>query len=48
LTPGASLSWDAAYGVDIAVASSNINYGGPNDTTASNAWGGFAYEVWAA
>lgn len=48
LTAGSSLTWDAAYSVDIVAASGNINYGGPNDTTASNAWGGFVYEIWVA
>lgn len=48
LTPGASLTWDAAYGVETIVAATNIKYGGPNDTTANNAWGGFVFEVWEA
>jgi hypothetical protein len=48
LTPGASLTWDAAYGVDVVVASTNLQYGGPDNTTANDAWGGFVYEVWAA
>lgn len=48
LTVGASLVWDAAYGVETLVAGTAIRYGGPNDTTANNAWGGFAYEVWEA
>ncbi len=48
LTVGASLTWDAAYGVEVAAAGSNLRYGGPNDTTANNAWGGFAFEVWEA
>lgn len=45
LTPGA-VSWDAAYGVETVVASSAIKYGGPNDTTGNNAFGGFLFEVW--
>jgi hypothetical protein len=45
LTPGA-VSWDAAYGVEIVVAATNIKYGGPNDTTTDNAWGAFSFEVW--
>jgi hypothetical protein len=45
LTPG-SITLDAAYGVEITVASTNIKYGGPNDTTTSNAWGGFLFEIW--
>jgi hypothetical protein len=46
LTPAAALTWDAAYSVDFAVASTNLKYGGPNDTTASNAWGAFCFEIW--
>lgn len=45
LTPG-PVVWDAAYGVEVAVASTAIKYGGPNDNTADNAWGGFSFEVW--
>lgn len=45
LTPGA-VNWDAAYGVETLVAATGIKYGGPNDTTANNAFGGFAFEVW--
>ena len=48
LTSAASLTWDAAYGVETAVAASGIKYGGPNDTTVNNAFGGFAYEIWSA
>jgi hypothetical protein len=46
LTPGA-VNWDAAYGVEI-VSSANgaIKYGGPNDTTTDNAFGGFNFEIW--
>lgn len=42
-----SHTFDAAYGVETAVASSGLKYGGPNDTTANNAFGGFAFEIWA-
>ena len=45
LTPG-EVTWDAAYGVENAVASSAIKYGGPDDTTGANAFGGFLFEVW--
>jgi hypothetical protein len=45
LTPGA-VNWDAAYGVETVIASTNIKYGGPNDTTANNAWGAFYFEIW--
>lgn len=48
LTPGASYTWDAAYGVEIVLASTNIKYGGPNDTTGANAWGGLQFEIWNA
>lgn len=45
LTPG-SVSWDAAYAIEQAVASTNFKFGGPNDTTSNNAYGGFVFEVW--
>jgi hypothetical protein len=48
LTPSTSYSWDAAYGVEVILSSSNIKYGGPNNTTQDDAWGGFAYSIWAA
>ncbi len=46
LTPGASLTYDAAYGVEVVVTSSALKYGGPNDTTTNNSWGGFTFEIW--
>jgi hypothetical protein len=46
LTPGASLTWDAAYGVETLVASTGLKYGGPNNTTANDAFGAFLFEVW--
>lgn len=48
LTPGASYTWDAAYGVETVLAGSSFSYGGPNDNVGANAWGGFAYEIWSA
>lgn len=48
LTPSNSYTFDAAYGVEATVASMTMRYGGPNDTTATNAYGGFAYEIWEA
>lgn len=45
LTPGSTV-FDAAYGVEFLVAATNIRYGGPNNTTASDAWGGFQFEIW--
>jgi len=46
LTPGASLTWDAAYGVETLVAATGIKYGGPNNATANDAFGAFGYEIW--
>lgn len=48
LTPSASLTWDAAYGVETLVAATAIKYGGPNNTTANDAFGAFVFEVWTA
>lgn len=46
LTPGASLNWDAAYGVETVVAATGLKYGGPNNTTANDNFGGFVFEIW--
>lgn len=46
LTPGASVNWDAAWGIETFVASSLIKYGGPNDTTANNAFGALVFQLW--
>lgn len=48
LTGGAQLTWDAAYGVETVVAATGLKYGGPNNATANNAFGGFQFEVWTA
>jgi hypothetical protein len=49
LTPGASLTYDAAYGVEvISGAGGAIKHGGPNNTTANDAFGGTAFEIWKA
>jgi hypothetical protein len=48
LTPAASLTWDAAYGVETVVAATGLKYGGPNNTTANDAFGGFNFEIWDA
>jgi hypothetical protein len=48
LTPAASLTWDAAYGVETVVAATGLKYGGPNNTTTNDAFGGFLYEIWEA
>ncbi len=41
-----SVSWDAAYAVQVVQASSNIQYGGPNNNSGLNAFGGFVFEVY--
>jgi hypothetical protein len=46
LTPGAACVWDAAYGVETLVAATGLKYGGPNNTTANDAFGGFVFECW--
>lgn len=46
LTPGAGLTWDAAYGVETLVAATGLKYGGPNNTTANDAFGAFIFEIW--
>lgn len=48
LTPSASLTWDAAWGIETFVASSLIKYGGPNNTTANDAFGALQFEIWEA
>ncbi len=40
--------WDAAYGVETVIAATGIKYGGPNNTTANDAFGAFIFEVWEA
>lgn len=48
LSAGTSYTWDAAYGVETAVAATGLKYGGPNNATANDAYGGFAFEIWSA
>jgi hypothetical protein len=48
LTPAASLTWDAAYGVETLIAATGLKYGGPNNATTNDAFGGFLYEIWEA
>jgi hypothetical protein len=47
LTAGASLTWDAAYGVEGIVAGSALKYGGPNGTTVNDAFGAFIFELYS-
>lgn len=46
LTPGQQYVLDAAYGVETVVASTNIKYGGPNNTTGNDNFGAFQFEIW--
>lgn len=46
LTPSTSYSFDAAYGIENAVSSRNLAYGGPNNTTADDAAGAIIFEIW--
>ena len=46
LTAGETKTWDAAYGVELPVVATGFQWGGPNNTTADDAFGGFLYEVW--
>lgn len=48
LTPGTTVTWDAAYGVETLVTGTGMKYGGPNDAVTNNAFGAFQYEVWPA
>jgi hypothetical protein len=45
-----SHSWDAAWAIQLAGGSANykLRYGGPDDTTTNNAWGGCLFELYAA
>lgn len=45
LTPGASITLDAAYAVEFT-AVGDLKWGGPNDTTGGNAWGGFLFVIY--
>jgi hypothetical protein len=48
LTPAASLTWDAAWGIETFVANSLIKYGGPDNATVNNAFGALQFEIWEA
>lgn len=48
LTPGSSHTYDAAYSVETVSGGGGFKYGGPNNTTTNDAWGGFAFELWEA
>lgn len=46
LAGNTSYTWDAAFAIQNTLSSS-LNYGGPNNSSGNNAWGGFLYEIWA-
>lgn len=46
LTPGQAYTWDLAYGVEILLAATGWKYGGPNNTTTNDAFGGISFEIW--
>lgn len=46
LTPGTSTTYDAAYAVETLIAATGLKYGGPNNATANDAFGGFRFEIW--
>lgn len=50
LTPTQSYTWDAAYGVEaLAGAGTTIlGWGGPNNTSADDAFGAFDFQIWEA
>jgi hypothetical protein len=48
VSPSTSYNWDLAYAVEVTQANSALKYGGPDDTTADNAWGAAILEVWKA
>jgi len=46
LVPGNNITLDAAYGVETLVAATGLKYGGPNNATANDNFGGFQFELW--
>lgn len=48
LTPAANLTWDAAWACETFVTGSQLKYGGPNNTTANDAFGALSFEIWDA
>lgn len=46
LTPGAAFTLDAAWCCETGVASTGIKYGGPDNNTVNNAFGGLTFELW--
>jgi hypothetical protein len=48
LTPGASKTWDMAYGVEVTATGCVLKIGGPNNTTTNDAAGAAFMDVWDA
>lgn len=48
LTVGQSYTLDAACGVEFGRSSTGLAWGGPNNTTGSDAYGAFQFEIWEA
>lgn len=46
LVAGNNITLDAAYGVETLVATTGLKYGGPNNATANDNFGGFQFELW--
>lgn len=45
LTPGATIVLDAAYGVETLLAATGLKYGGPNNATANDNFGGLFFAL---
>ena len=42
-----SHTWDAAYAVQVVAGAGGIKWGGPNNTTTDDCYGGVAFELWS-
>ncbi len=43
-----SHTYDAAYAIQVVSSAGALKWGGPNDTTTDNAFGGAAFDLWTA
>ncbi len=48
LTPSATLTYKAAYGVETVSGAGGLKWGGPDDASANNAFGAVQFEIWGA
>lgn len=48
LTGGDVFTWDAAYSVDVVLASTGLKYGGPDNATTNDAFGAISFEIYSA